>query len=277
MLFSVIVANYNNGAYLTELIHSIQKQTYTNWQLVIADDCSTDDSRQIMEQYSGNENIILLFHKTNKGAAATFKTAVDAANGEIIGMLGADDALVPQAIERMVQSHKQHPEASLICSNLYECDGHLTVLSIWDKYKAPQSHGSLIVNPSLGSFATFKKTCYLKTEGFDPAFKKALDHDIYLKLEEQGQVFYHDEPLYLYRANPIGISQNTNWFEATIYSLQARRNAYKRRLNRTDIISLSETEYRQLLKLQYDRLALLNRTKKQYLDFLRYWFLSRIS
>ena len=162
-LFSVIVANYNNGAFLNELIESIRSQTYSHWQLVIVDDCSTDNSRNILTAFQDDPRVKILFHKQNLGAAAAFKSAADAATGEIIGMLGADDALTPLAIETMLQLHRLHPEASLICSNLYQCDERLNTLSLWDEYVAPTAHGSLIKDPSVGSFATFKKINQLKS------------------------------------------------------------------------------------------------------------------
>jgi glycosyltransferase involved in cell wall biosynthesis len=277
MLFSVIVANYNNGAFLDTLIESIRMQTYTNWQLVIVDDCSADNSRLILNAYKYDPRIVLIFHEHNLGAAAAFKSAADAATGEIIGMLGADDALTPHAIETMLNLHELNPGASLICSNLYQCDEQLNILSLWNKYAAPKAHGILILDPSVGSFATFKKEMYLQTEGFDPFFKKALDHDIYLKLEEKGKVLYHPEPLYLYRANPIGISQNSNWFEATIYSLQARINAYKRRVHLKNILNLSLQEYKQLVQLKYKRLARLSKAQKKLFGFIKYHFYARLS
>ena len=49
MLFSIIVANYNNGTYLPQLIESVRNQTYSQWQLIIVDDCSTDQSKKILE------------------------------------------------------------------------------------------------------------------------------------------------------------------------------------------------------------------------------------
>jgi glycosyltransferase involved in cell wall biosynthesis len=277
ILFSVIVANFNNGAFLNTLVESIREQTYTNWQLVIVDDCSVDDSKSILNDYKHDARIKIIFHEENLGAASAFKTAADSATGEIIGMLGADDALISNAIETMVKLHDLNPEASLICSNLYKCDEQLNIQDLWDKYTAPIAHGSLIIDPSIGSFATFKKEKYLQTEGFDPFFKKALDHDIYLKLEEQGKVLYHPEPLYLYRANPIGISQNGNWFEATIYSIQARINAYKRRMYMNNIINLEPLEYRKLVKLKYHRLAQLNKSKKQYFLFFKYFIYHTVS
>lgn len=274
MLFSIIVANFNNGQYLTGLVSSVRNQTYGNWELIIVDDCSSDNSRSILQRFHTDPKIKIIYHEKNMGAAAAFKTAAENVSGEIIGMLGADDALVSEAIAVMIDAHIQNPKASLICSNMFQCDEALNIITIWDKYRNPDTWGSLIKDTSVGSFATFKKTCYERTSGFDPFFKKALDHDIYLKLEEQGEVIYIDKPLYLYRANPIGISQNSNWFEATIYSLISRQHAYKRRQQIPAIVNLDKKEYKELIKTWYRRKFRLEYSKKNYLHAIYYYFKS---
>lgn len=275
MLFSIIVANYNNSQYLVELISSVKNQTYEKWELIIVDDYSSDDSRSILQLYHTDPKIKIIYHKKNRGAASAFRTGAENASGEVIGMLGADDALVPEAIKVMVDAHVQHPNASLICSNLFQCDEALNVTAVLDTYRSPDTWGSLIKDPSVGSFATFKRTCYERTEGFNPFFKKALDHDIYLKLEEQGEVIYIDKALYLYRANPIGISQNSNWFEATMYSLVSRQHAYRRRQQIPSIVNLDKKEYYELIKTWHVRKSILERSRKNYLQAIYYYVKSK--
>ncbi len=250
MIFSIIVANYNNGQYLPELINSVLKQTYKNWELIIVDDCSTEDPGDYIKPFLTDKRIKFIKHSINLGAGGAFKTATDNTSGEIIGMLGADDALVPEAVEKMVSAHIQHPEASLINSDCYWCDEQLTILHQYEHYKALEPGQTLMRHLSVGSFATFKRSAYLKTEGFDPYLKKAVDHDIYLKLDEVGTLEYVHEPLYLYRKNPIGISQNQNGLKAAQFSNKAVINACKRRLGTTkenftdtEIVTLKKTWY----------------------------------
>jgi glycosyltransferase involved in cell wall biosynthesis len=261
--FSIITANYNNGKFLPDLIESIRKQTYKNWELIITDDFSSDNSLAVLENYSNDRRIKVFIHKKNQGAAAAFRTSVKNATGDIIGMLGADDALLPTAIEEMVFAHAKNTNASLICSNLYKCDENLNILSVWENYKQPAQKGGLIFDISVGSFATFKKNNYEQTEGFNPFFKKALDHDLYLKLEEVGMVVYFDKPLYLYRSNPIGISQNNEWMRALQYSTIAKKHAYHRRKASSFEVNLSHIQYANMLSLWHKREAQYFYTKKE--------------
>jgi len=275
--FSVIVADYNNGKFLPELVESIRSQTYANWELVIVDDSSTDESKEALHTYSDDPRINVSFHDKNMGAAAAFRSAARLATGEIIGMLGADDALMPTALESMIDVHQKYPNASLITSNLYKCDIYLNILNTYGSYKQPTKGLPLIRDVSVGSFATFKKTAYEKTTGFDPWFKKALDHDIYLKLEEVGDVIYLPEPLYLYRANPIGISQNDNWFSAALYSLEARQKAYIRRKMQNNELNLSNREYKELKSLIFLRKYIQSRKQRKLLPATIHFIQSKLA
>jgi glycosyltransferase involved in cell wall biosynthesis len=262
MLFSIIVANYNNEFYLPELIKSIQDQTYSNWELIIVDDNSRNSPDNILKPFLEDFRIKYFKHNENLGVAATFKTATDNSKGEIIGMLGADDALTPTALQIMVDAHIKYPSASLINSDCFWCDDKLKIIEKYKYYRALKPNEQLIRNLTIGSFATFKKIAYDKTDGFEPFFKKAVDHDIYLKLDEVGDLQYVNEPLYLYRSNPIGISQNQNGVNAAQFSLIAVGNAYKRRLG-SPKYNIEKREYLQLRKKWYLRELFFEREDKK--------------
>jgi glycosyltransferase involved in cell wall biosynthesis len=261
-MFSIIVANYNNGRFLPDLVKSVQAQTYPDWELVIVDDCSTDNSREIVSSFPPDKRIKVIYHTHNNGAAAAFRTAVENSAGEVVGMLGADDALVPDAVEKMLKAHEQNPGASLICSDCFACDADLSIVEKYRHYRALGPGEELIRTTTIGSFATFKRAAYDKTEGFDPFFKKALDHDIYLKLDEVGSLAYVHEPLYLYRLHEGGISQFDNGLRAAQYSILAKKNAYRRRRG-TSKTNLSKSEYTELMIKWYVRESFFHRNKNK--------------
>lgn len=261
-MFSIIVANYNNGRYLPELVDSVLSQTCTDWELVIVDDCSTDNSREIIASLPRDTRIKFVDHPHNRGAAAAFGTAVENSAGEVVGMLGADDALVPDAVEKMLKAHGEHPEASLINSDSYACDADLNIKGISINFRALAPGEELIRSPVVGNFVTFKRSAYDRTEGFDPSFKKAVDHDIYMKLDEVGTLAYVHEPLYMYRLHEGGISQFDNGLRAAQYSIIAKRNAYLRRLG-TAKANLTAREYQGMMITWYIREAFFHRIKNR--------------
>ncbi len=101
-LVSIIVPVHNAGAYIEKTIETVKAQTYKRWELLLVDDCSTDDSRQkirsCMQKDSGE---IRLIEKTcNEGAARARNTGIDAARGRYIAFLDADDLWMPDKLEK---------------------------------------------------------------------------------------------------------------------------------------------------------------------------------
>ena len=89
-LVSIIMPNYNSAEYIVKTIESVLAQTYRNWELIIVDDCSTDNSVEVIEQYK-DDRIRLMRNTENCGAARSRNRAIEAANGRWIAFLDSDD------------------------------------------------------------------------------------------------------------------------------------------------------------------------------------------
>ena len=112
MLVSVIIPNYNHAAYLRQRIDSVLNQTYRNFEVIIMDDCSVDNSREVIESYSACKEITqVIYGETNSGS--TFKQwekGISAASGEFIWIAESDDWCEPTLLEFLVQGLEQDPE-----------------------------------------------------------------------------------------------------------------------------------------------------------------------
>ena len=106
-LVSVIIDNYNYGHFLSQAIESVLNQTYQNFELIVVDDGSTDNSRQIIESYG--EKLIAIFQK-NGGQGAAFNTGIAKAQGESICLLDSDDYYHPDKLSKIVSSFQAHPQ-----------------------------------------------------------------------------------------------------------------------------------------------------------------------
>jgi len=230
-LFSVLVANYNNGKYLEETLASIYDQTYDNWQIIIVDDCSTDNSTSIYDTLKENERIKIFYNKENKGCGYTKRRCVEEANGNICGFVDPDDTIAPHAISKMVELHNQNPNHSLIHSKSYFCDENLNIINEYPAARNVETNDPLFFNldGAITHFTTFKKELYNKTEGIDPYLQRAVDQDLYLKLYDVGTTLFWDEALYYYRIHTGGISTTTNarkayyWAWVVVFSTARRR------------------------------------------------------
>lgn len=223
-LFSVLVANFNNGKYLEQCLQSIFAQTYANWEVVIVDDASTDNSKDICRKFQDDERITVIMNKHNKGCGYTKRKCVDFAKGEICGFVDPDDAIVPDALELLIRYHSEHPDVSIVYSTHYICDENLTPQEVADYVgQTPKQRKSwAIERPVISHFASFKRTKYLATVGISPIYMKAADKDLYYKLEDTGPVLFIDKPLYYYRHHSNSISLNQNAMAAYQYELTAK-------------------------------------------------------
>ena len=233
-LFSVLVASYNNGRYLEECINSIQTQTYENWDIIIVDDASADNSQTIYKQYLSDPKIKVFFNGENKGCGYTKRACVAHASGDICGFVDPDDALIPNALSVMVENHIAFPNISIAYSTHFICDELLQPISIAD-YVAQIPVGiksATLKRPVISHFATFKKQNYQSTDGISPVIPKAVDKDLYFKLEETGSVLFINKPLYYYRHHSENISLQRHSNMAYQFELTIRLNVFLKQTNK---------------------------------------------
>jgi glycosyltransferase involved in cell wall biosynthesis len=227
--FSVIMANYNNARYIAQAIESVRCQRFADWELIIVEDCSTDGSEAVIEQYLGDERIRLIRHKTNRGYTAALKTGISEVRSKLFGILDSDDALTPHAIGTMHEWHVREPDCGLIYSQFAFCDENLNRRKIGFCAEIPSGRTSLDANV-VSHFKTFKLRDYLKTAGYDENILYAEDVDIVYKMEEVAGMKFVDECLYWYRDTPNSICRSPEKINVGIMSrVKARINALKRR------------------------------------------------
>lgn len=233
MLFSILIAHYNNYSYFTECYKSILEQTHQDFEIVLVDDCSTDGSLEKIKTLTQNDSRVKLFkNDVNKGVGFTKRRCAENAIGEICGFVDPDDAITRNALERSLQEYKK---ATTIAthSQFLLCDSHLKTDSIFPK-TGPVKNGNknfFNVGLEVNHFFTFRKSAYDKTSGINPGLTSAVDQDLYLKLYDTGDFKYIEEPLYLYRLHEKGVSQqkskknklNQNW-HTVLSDTMTRRN-----------------------------------------------------
>jgi len=232
ILFSILVAYYNNYHYFTECYTSIMKQTYQNFEVIIVDDCSTGESHQkLIALTSNNPKVKVFRNNENTGVGFTKRRCVELASGEICAFLDPDDALAENALEKSIQNHTEKNVATF--SRLYLCDSNLIPERIFQHSRCVKTGNRKFFNIFLEAnhFFTFKKAAYHRTSGINPNLTSAADQDLYLKLCDVGSFTFINIPLYYYRLHENGVSQkistkeilNQNWHRV-LADTAARRN-----------------------------------------------------
>ncbi len=228
-LFSVLIANYNNGRFLQDAIDSVLAQTYNNWEIIIVDDKSTDNSFDIYEKYKDNSRFYICYNDENQGCGYTKRRCAEIAHGEICGFLDPDDTLENNALDVMVDCLSANADASMVYSRLNCVDLDMHVLRTTKLQNIPAGE-SLLTCPCWSSFVAYKKEAYLKTVGINALAHRAVDNDLCYKLEEVGTVLSVNKVLYNYRISTgNNISMGGNAYKAFAWQLYMVADACKRR------------------------------------------------
>ncbi len=115
-LVSIITPCYNCSKYISQMIDSVLAQTYQNWELLITDDCSTDNSREIVQEYSGKDSRIKLFVlEKNSGAGVARNKSIEEAKGRYIAFCDSDDLWKPEKLERQLAFIKENGYQFVFC------------------------------------------------------------------------------------------------------------------------------------------------------------------
>lgn len=120
-LVSIIIDNYNYARFLPEAIESVINQTYPRQEIIVVDDGSTDQSRQVIARYG---NLVTAIFKENGGQASAFNAGYAACHGEIIALLDADDYWHPEKIAHVVAAALAEPRANVICHPMQNVDAN---------------------------------------------------------------------------------------------------------------------------------------------------------
>lgn len=229
-MFSVLIANYNNGQYIQDAIGSVFAQTYNDWEIVIVDDGSTDDSQKIYEKYCNDNRIHIHYNEKNRGCTYTKWRLIEECKGDIFGFLDADDTLTPEALEIMVKTHQDNPNSSIVSSRHYLCDASMNRQYESRMLRIPQgesylTHGDF--QPE--AFVSFKKSFYQKTKGLNKENAYGDDQELLLLMEEVGNWVVLDKFLYNYRISDKSVSHGEDNYICLYWNMIVYHEACVRR------------------------------------------------
>lgn len=230
--FSILIANYNNGKFFHDCYHSIIAQTFKNWEVIILDDASTDNSLKIISELVADDPRFKIYkNDVNSGVGITKSKLIELATGDICGFVDPDDAITFNALESAVNVFKKDHKIVLTYSSFVRCDEQLKPVESFRSGMQVVNNDPYFFNcpVHIVHFVCFRKDVYEKTEKINTEMKIAEDQDLYLKMYEKGNVKYINEPNYLYRTHSGGISQNENLPKAREYFAKVIFNAMKRR------------------------------------------------
>lgn len=221
---SVIVPNYNHARFLRQRIDSILAQTFQDFELILLDDCSTDDSRSILSSYSANPHISAI-ELNEKNSGTTFKQwnkGVRLARGEYIWIAESDDYADPRFLERLVPVLDSKPKVAFVSCRSWQVDAEGNVMGYadagiphWGRYATGAEvdgreecenflvHVCIVCN---ASSVLFRRSAFGRAGGADERLRLCGDRKLWASMALTGRVVYSNEPLNYYRVHPNTVS-----------------------------------------------------------------------
>lgn len=217
---SIIIPCYNKGGYLSDTINTILNQSYKNWECIIVDDGSSDNSRQVAESFCRLDSKIKYVWKENSGVADARNVGIDLSTGEYIIFLDADDTLSNEKLTATIEEFKKNPELNVVYSNFLfifnndftkprkssfrvklKSDVYTDIIKSWDSTLLVPIHACIYRL----SFLRKNKILFCNT------LKNREDWDFLIQVAMKTNYFYYvDQHLCSYRVVPKSRSTNAS-------------------------------------------------------------------
>jgi glycosyltransferase involved in cell wall biosynthesis len=250
---SIVMPAYNAAPWIAETITSLMAQTFEDFELLIGDDGSTDETKSIVETLAKKDSRIKLHALNHGGVVVVRNTLLQASRGQFVMFHDADDMSVPERMQRQVQFLQEHPNCVGVSSKIVKFNGTPVWPAAIDVRKPPTLSTR---NSKLSILGYHKKdfpfpACMIRTSvarnlgGFRPYFSFAEDADFIYRLEEQGELAVLDETLFLYRQHASNTSKRAPYLQ-TESSVLSRTFARRRRLGRPDTVQAWQPPFRRI-------------------------------
>lgn len=228
-LVSIIIPTLNRGELLMQTLKSVFRQSYKNFEIIVIDDCSTDNTALQLQSFFKKENFVYLRKKIGQNISRSRNFGIKIAEGDLIAFLDSDDLWLPKKLEKQIAHFKKNPGTALVYS-----DG---ITFYDDKKHAP--HRYILGKPHSGkifhklyhqgnciptSSILAKKEVFEKAGIFDENLTVNEDVDLLLRIAHKYEIDFISEPLIKYRVHCKRISNDKSQMDR---NLRKVKNKYK--------------------------------------------------
>ena len=225
-LVSIVIPCYKQAQYLPENLESVLAQTYRNWEAIVVNDGSPDDTEAVAKDYVGKDSRISYIYKDNGGPSSTRNVGISHARGEFILPLDADDVIDARYVELAVEAFRKNPRLKVVyCQALF----FGVKQGPWEGL-CYRGYKSLLLYNSIFCSALYRKADWESIGGYDEKMRDGYeDWEFFIRLlKGGGEVYQIPLPLFRYRIKEV--SMNTHALERQednlLYIYSKHRDAY---------------------------------------------------
>ena len=211
---SVIIPTYNRAEYLVKAVDSVLSQTYQDVEIIIIDDGSTDNTKEVLKKYTGKPQAIKYTYQNNAGAAAARNAGLKMAAGEYIAFLDSDDLWLPEKLEKQIKMMEDNPYFDMIfCDMRQECDGKIIYNSFLREvskfnYKREINLEDLLArNFIFTPTILIKKKCFADGLMFNQKLQINEDYNMWLRIAQKFRIGFLDDILVVRGVHETNISR----------------------------------------------------------------------
>lgn len=219
-LVSVVLPVWNGERYLDEAVRSVLAQTYKDFELIIVDDGSTDNSLGIAEKFAERDSRIkLICHSENRKLPSALNTGFDAASGEFYTWISHDNILLPEYLSKMVSELSEKKSAAMVYGNMSLIDSKGRALRGKGWYEIPPMSGRVMLphstsvlndeaNNTIGAAFVYRASAAKYIGEYSCRRFGIEDYDYWMRMNEVFEIAHtsFDEPLYLYRFHDLSLT-----------------------------------------------------------------------
>lgn len=250
---SIIMAVYNAEKYLTESIRSVLAQSYEDYEFIIVDDGSTDNSLSIIKRFAENNTKINYYKIPHSGLAKALNIGCEKSKNTYIARIDADDIWMPEKLEIQVDFLRRHPEIALLGSSVtcINQNGHIIYCKGFNngnELRHEEILNKLLrYNVFCHSSVIFKRETFEKVGKYDESFFSSMDYDLWIKIAKQHQTFILSNKLTQYRISDDMMSRQYKKIQLQ-ESVKIHKKAFK--------LFIDKIRTYQLILFVYDLLRL---------------------
>ncbi|GAK77415.1 hypothetical protein JCM19296_3023 [Nonlabens ulvanivorans] len=220
-LISIILPVYNGQKYVRECIESCIKQSYENWELIVVNDCSTDSTLELIEEYSKKDpRILIVNNKTNQKLPKSLNVGHQMAKGELMTWISHDNIFDINFLERM-RYHLNSTSSDIVYSDFQIIDKEEVITGT---RKLSSLDNILLGNPIQASFL-YKREVFIFLNGYDENLFLVEDYDFWLRASLNFKFSRCNEELYFFRKHEesltSSISNNTERYSLFVKALRS--------------------------------------------------------